>query len=64
MQKQICFWKNTGKQILKAENGKMERQIIHLKKSYMPLKKNGKNSIIEGKIDQYGNKVSMFETVK
>ena len=30
------FKKNREKQILKFENEKMERQIIHLKKSYTP----------------------------
>ena len=41
----------------------MERQIINLKKSYIPFKKE-KNYIIERKFDQYGNIVSMFETGK
>ena len=31
--------KNRGKKLLKSENQKMERQIIHLKKSYISLKK-------------------------
>ena len=42
----------------------MARQTIHLKKSYTPLNKKENNSTIETKFDQYGNKVSMFETLK
>ena len=38
-------WKNRGKQILKVENEKMEKQIIHIK-IYI-FKKMGKNSTIE-----------------
>ena len=38
----------------------MERQIINLKNIYIPLIK----STIETKYDKYGNKVSIFETVK
>ena len=43
----------------------MERQIIHLNNSYIPFKnKKEKNSTIEKKFGQYGNKVSMSETLK
>ena len=31
------LWKNRGQQKLKVENAKMERQIIHLKNSYIPI---------------------------
>ena len=41
----------------------MERQIIHLKMSYTPLKKKENNYTIETKFYQYGNKVAMFETI-
>ena len=42
----------------------MERQIIHLKMSYTPLKKKENNYTIDTKFDQHGNKVSIFETVE
>ena len=43
----------------------MERQIIHLNNSYIPFKnKKENNSTIEKKFGQYGNKVSMSETLK
>ena len=35
----ICFCNNREKQILKAEDEKMGRKIIHLKNSYIPFKK-------------------------
>ena len=60
--KKIRFWKTRGKQILKVENEKWERQIIHLNEILHKIKKE-KNSTIEKKFDQCGNKVSMFETL-
>ena len=38
--------------------------IIHLKKELPTVKKKKNNSTIQTKFYQYGNKVSMFETVK
>ena len=34
------FWKDREKAILKLENEKMEKQIIHLKKELHTIKKN------------------------
>ena len=43
----------------------MKRKIIHLKKELHTFKKKRENnSTIETKFDQYGNKFSIFETVK
>ena len=36
------FWNNRQKQWFKVENEKIERQIIHINNSYIPLKEEGK----------------------
>ena len=43
---------------------KWKDKLFILKKSYIQFKKKENNSTIETKYDKYGNKVSMFETVK
>ena len=49
---------------MKVEYEKMERQIIHLNQDLHTIGNKENNSTIETKFDQYGNKVSMFETLK
>ena len=49
---------------MKVEYEKMERQIIHLNQDLHTIENKENNSTIETKFDQYGNKVSMFETVE
>ena len=49
---------------MKVENGKMERPITYLKNSYISFKKRRKRIRPLILIDKYGNRVSMFETIK
>ena len=49
---------------MKVEYEKMERQIIHLNQDLHTIGNKENISTIETKFDQYGNKVSMFETLK
>ena len=55
--------KSREKVILKLNNEKMEKQIIHLKKElYTTIKKKIKKSTIDTKFDKFGNKVPLLKT--
>ena len=53
-----------GKQITKVENKNRKCKLFIKKRVTHHLKKEKKNSTIETKLDQRGNKVTIFETVK